>query len=345
MGTRAYSKRLGYAVIALSLCGAFPAAHAAAAARSSARTGTTAVYTYSSLTGPVHYRVFTPSGYRKGERVPLVVVIHGCNTNAEQMEASTAYDPIAEAHDFVVMYPDDDDAVHPLECWRWYDPSDWQRGEGDLATVVGMIHATTAARSIDPTRVYEIGMSAGALITSDLAAAYPHLFAAVGINAGGPYGLDTCLTGRGSPSDSANAAIREEGSQRRVMPFIAINGDKDNVVSPDCDAQAVQQWLRTDNLVVSGTQTKPLDLSPASDKAERVPGGRAYNVVSYTAPNGCPIAKHYLVHGMGHFWSGGASNPQYAGFTDPKGPSAAKASWAFFSQFRESSNPLRCHHR
>jgi poly(hydroxyalkanoate) depolymerase family esterase len=311
------------------------------------RSGSSTQHTYQSLTGAVHFRMFTPSGYHAGQRVPLVVVLHGCNTSADQMEASSGYDQVAEANDFIVIYPDNDDAVHPIECWRWFDPTDWQRGQGDLATIVGMVHATMAMRSIEASRIYEIGMSAGALITSDLAAAYPRLFAAVGINAGGPYGLDICLTGHGDASSSASAALAEEGQGRRVMPFIAINGDKDNVVSPSCDAEAVQQWLRTDNLVLSGSQTAPLRLSPARDAAERsqVRDGRTYKLLTWSAPNGCPIAEHFIVHGMGHYWSGGTTNPKYAGFTDPTGPSAAKESWAFFSQFSQSRGALACHER
>jgi poly(hydroxyalkanoate) depolymerase family esterase len=292
----------------------------------------------------VHFRVFTPAAYRKGDPVPLVVVTHGCNTDAEQMEASSAYDAVAEAHDFIVMYPDDDDAVHPIvECWNWYLPTDWQRGEGDLATIAGMVHATMALRNIDASRVYEIGMSSGALITSDLGAAYPRLFAAIGIMAGGPYGLPTCVAGGNSTTSSASAALQEEAGQARVMPFIVLNGDKDNVVSPSCDAQAVQQWLRTDNLVLDGTQKAPLRLSPEHDSGGRVHDGLSYHVLRYTAPDGCLVGEHYVVHGMGHYWSGGTSNPRYAQFTDPKGPSAAEASWAFFSRFSQSRSAVTCH--
>lgn len=36
---------------------------------------------------------------------------------------------------------------------------------------------------------------------------------------------------------------------------------------------------------------------------------------------------------MGHYFSGGSPAPESADYTDPRGPSAARASWAFFSQF------------
>jgi poly(3-hydroxybutyrate) depolymerase len=218
-----------------------------------------------------------------------------------------------------------------------------------------------AARTIDRSRVYEIGTSSGALITSDLAAAYPDIFTAIGIMAGGPYGADTCLTGQagapsvGDTSLSASEAYSEEGSRARVIPFIVLNGDADKLVSPGCDDQAVEQWLQTDNLALSGQEDKPLSLASARDQAERpaVKDGYTYNVLSYTTPGGCLIGQHDVIHGMGHGWSGGTTDPEYANGNDPLashsqplGPSAARASWAFFSRFRRSTKGTPCasHH-
>jgi poly(hydroxyalkanoate) depolymerase family esterase len=146
----------------------------------SAATGSVAQYAYQSSTGIVHFRVFTPSGYRRSHPVPLVVFVHGCNTTAEQQENASLYDPVAEKYGFIVMYPDNDDSAHPVQCWRFYDPSNEHRGQADVATIEGMTRAVMAMRSVDRLRVYEIGMSSGALITSDLGAAYPDVYAAIG---------------------------------------------------------------------------------------------------------------------------------------------------------------------
>lgn len=45
---------------------------------------------------------------------------------------------------------------------------------------------------------------------------------------------------------------------------------------------------------------------------------------------------------MNHFWSGGSSNPEWHYWTDPKGPSAAVASWNFFSRFTLSNTAWSC---
>ena len=43
-----------------------------------------------------------------------------------------------------------------------------------------------------------------------------------------------------------------------------------------------------------------------------------------------------------HFWSGGTTDPKYASFTDPKGPSGAEASWAFLKRYRKSDTAMPC---
>lgn len=326
--------------LALVLCAAVPAL-ASKTKKTAASHGTTTVETYDSATGVVHYRIYTPASYRRGKPVPLVVFLHGCNTTAAQQQAASLYDNVADAHHFIVLYPDDDDDVHPAKCWRFYDPNDSKRGKGDLATVAGMTRAVMRQRSINRQRVYEVGMSSGALISSDLGAAYPDLYAAIGIMAGGPYGTPpTCLADKEganvgtSPVTLGREALKEMGSRARVMPFIVLNGDADPIVSPQCDDDAVTQWITTDNLTTTRTTTHPFRLTPIRIRSFKPAAPRlSYKVLSYGTRSGCLVGEHWIIHGMGHYWSGGTTNPAYSSFVDPDGPSASKATWAFFSRF------------
>jgi poly(hydroxyalkanoate) depolymerase family esterase len=302
-------------------------------------------------TGSDSYLVFIPDSYTGRRRVPLVVVTHGSNTTAAEQEAANNYDQVAEGDGFIVMYPDDNDDLHP-------GPSAWGQSVGavwqaDVALIAGMTRATMARYAIDSQRVYEIGMSAGAIVTSDLAATYPDLYAAVGIMAGAPFdspGFAACETGQDPTANGYDpqlladsyGAYQAEGSNARVMPVIVLNGDADGTVNPVCDQLATEQWLTTDNLVIDGKTSGPLSLTPASDTPGQVPGGYAYKVYDYTQPSGCVIAQHWIVHGMNHDWSGGTSNPAYSGYTDPKGPSASEASWQFFAHYTLKSTSRPC---
>jgi hypothetical protein len=162
--------------------------------------------------------------------------------------------------------------------------------------------------------------------------------------AGSAYSDASCAasgTGR-DVADLAAAAREEMGERARVVPIIDLNGDADPTVPSSCGDRVVQQALRTANLVVSGRQDEPVALRPASVRPGRKPGGHGYDVRSYTDPTGCLLAEQWVIHGMSHFWSGGSEDPRWAEWTDPRGPSAAEASWAFFSRFRRSETSPPC---
>lgn len=299
------------------------------------------------------YIVYTPTSYNAGRAAPLLVMVHGCQTTAEQQMRANLYNPLAERYGFVVVYPDIDVSgnLQPgptANCWRFFDPLDWHRDQGDAAAIAGMTRQVMSRMSIDPERVYLMGMSAGAFMSSIMAAAYPDLYAAVGQNAGGAYGDGTdCLlnpeTWRAEPPWLlAQLAFNEMGPRARVVPIFDIQGDADTAVDPHCGAKAIEQQLRTDNLATDGVQDAPLNLAAASVAQGQKPGGYSYTVQTWRDPQGCEIAERWLVHGMNHFWSGGSTDPHWAAWTDPKGPSAAAASWAFFSRYRKPETGLPC---
>ena len=116
-------------------------------------------------------------------------------------------------------------------------------------------------------------------------------------------------------------------------------------MQPACADKALEQGLRTNNLVLGGDQEGPIALTPAEVRKEQKPGGYAYTIKTYRDPAGCVIGERWLIHGMNHFWSGGTSDPKYAAFTDPKGPSGAEASWAFFKRYRRSRTAMPCAER
>jgi poly(3-hydroxybutyrate) depolymerase len=48
-----------------------------------------------------HYLVFVPASYRAASKVPLVVVLHGCQTTASQQAVASGYAAIAEQRRFL----------------------------------------------------------------------------------------------------------------------------------------------------------------------------------------------------------------------------------------------------
>ena len=333
-------------LLALALCCSLPSA--AAAERPDP--GSTKTFSFESGGATYPYIVYTPTTYRRSDPAPLVVMTHGCQTTAEQQMRANLYNRVAERHGFVVLYPDVTEAhaeqPGPLSrCWQFFNSESWHHGQGDAAAIAGMTETVMADRSIDPQRVYMVGMSAGSFMTSIMAAAYPRLFAAVAINAGGAYSDFTCIgTDAASlpASVSAQRAFEESGEHARVIPLLVMGGDSDQGIPPACATKALEQGLRTDNLVLSGTQTGPISLEPSSVRTVETPGRYDSTVSSFRDPDGCLIGRRWLFAGMNHFWPGGSRNPELAGFTDPKAPNGARISWRFLSRYTKRETRMPC---
>ncbi|MEA2166801.1 MAG: hypothetical protein QOF76_101, partial [Solirubrobacteraceae bacterium] len=223
--------------------------------------------------------------------------------------------------------------------------SSWHRGSGDPAAIAGMTEAVMAGWNIDAERVYMVGMSAGSFMTSIMAAAYPDLFAAVAINAGGAYADGTCLVGQPITlpvQTSAQMARDEMGTRARIVPRMVMGGDSDRGITPACADKALEQGLRTNNLVLGDKQDAPISLTAASVREVPKDGGYSTTVSTYLDPDGCVIGERWLIHGMDHFWPGGSTDPKLAAFTDPKGPNGAEATWQFLSRYTKSTTGLPC---
>jgi poly(hydroxyalkanoate) depolymerase family esterase len=81
-------------------------------------------------------------------------------------------------------------------CFNWFEPDDTVRDRGEALSIRQMIGAMIARHSIDRSRVFVVGLSAGGAMTAAMLAAYPERFAGGAIVAGVPYGCaDTVAKG------------------------------------------------------------------------------------------------------------------------------------------------------
>lgn len=320
--------------------------HAVAARTTSGQQGHRPGTTTVRQVGTAQVRIYTPRTYRPGRRQPLVVMVHGCNTNAAEQQAASAFEPVADRHGFVVLFADHDQrenealGTHPGRCWRFYSPADAHRGIGDPADIVAQTRMVARNWSINRSRVYVVGMSSGGMMTSTLGATYPEVYAAIGVVAGCGYGAGAaCLLEAYHETDpssrEAQAAHREQAERARAVPMIGIHGDADDVIPPAAGPGTVRQWVRTANLALSGTERRPVRLRPTAVRVVRPPHGRDYEIADHhSRQTDCLVARRVTIHGMGHYWPGGPSDPGVAKWTDHTAPSGAALVWNFFRRFR-----------
>ena len=95
-------------------------------------------FAYAGPSGSRSYFVYTPAGYTTDRCVAMVVMLHGCTQTAAESAAGTQWNPLADEHEFVVVYPQQGDADNALSCWNWFVPEHQERGSGEAAIIAGI---------------------------------------------------------------------------------------------------------------------------------------------------------------------------------------------------------------
>jgi len=315
--------RLGIAVALLVAVAALLPGAANAAA------GTLSSADYTGPEGTQHYELYVPSTYNAGTPVPLVVALHGCTQTGDGFRLLSRWDALAEAKGFIVVFPQQDANSNNQKCWNFFQDAHMHRSGGEPALIAAVTRFIESSYAVDPHRVYAAGLSAGGAMASVLAATHPDLFAAIGIGSGCEYAATATCAGYKSadPIEAGKAAYKEMGTRARQMPFIAFEGDKDTTVPPINADQLVQQWLVTDDLADDGALNGSLPAVPVKTTEGQAPGGETYTVRNYADMGSAELAQYWVVHGMGHAWSGGDPAQPYA---DAAGPDETAAMYEFF---------------
>jgi len=262
------------------------------------------------------YKLYVPPRHA-GRALPLVVMLHGCTQNPDDFAAGTGMNQRAREQGFFVLYAEQTRQANPTLCWNWFKPEHQRRGGGEPALLAGMVQEVAAQYGIDPRRVYIAGLSAGGAMAAITAAEYPDVFAAVGVHSGLPRGAARNVMGalavmRSGGSAAAPAAPAADAPL--PVPAIIFHGDADRTVHPRNGERLAGAALRKD--------TAAPQVSRGTAGA-----GRGYTRSVHAGPDGAAVAEHWLVHGMGHAWSGGSTAGTY---TDASGPDATAEMLRFF---------------
>ena len=281
---------------------------------------------YTSQAGTRPYKLYIPAGYA-GQPLPMIVMLHGCTQTPDDFAAGTRMNALAEERECFVLYPAQTRAANRSRCWNWFKRGDQRRDKGEPAIIAGMTREVLNRYGIDARRVYVAGLSAGGAMAAVMGAAYPDLYAAIGIHSGLAVGSahdvpSAFAAMRGTPPSSSRGAV--PGQASGAVPVIVFHGDGDTTVHPRNGEQVILESV--DRNAASNT---------LSVERGQVPGGHAYTRTVHSDPTGLVILEHWLVHGAGHAWSGGSTRGSY---TDPKGPDAAREMIRFFYQNERSGS-------
>jgi poly(hydroxyalkanoate) depolymerase family esterase len=297
---------------------------------------------YGNIWGVREFQTWIPDGYEEGTPVPMVLVLHGCLTEPNSMAAVSRFNELADQEKFIVVYPRQNVTSNPERCWNFMLSFNQSRDTGEPAILKGIVDRVKSEYSIDDSRVYVTGISAGGAMTSVMAACYSDVFAAASVHAGAMYkvgiGLVTSAVSMllGSPFDPnerGRAAWNCAGAPRRLIPVLVFHGTADSVVNPVNGDQVVQQFIQTNDLGDDGLDNDTARFSPShvAEGLTPVPDGRRFTVATFKNSAGVVVAQKYTIDGMNHAWSGG---PALLPFSDELGPDSTVISWDFFKNYQ-----------
>jgi poly(hydroxyalkanoate) depolymerase family esterase len=247
-------------------------------------------------TNPGNVRMYKHIPENAPENAPLVVVLHGCTQTAESYAKDTGFNDLADRLGFLVVYAEQDSKNNDFKCFNWFSSDDADRGRGEAASIAQMVEKMKADHSIDASKVFVTGVSAGGCMTANMMAAYPDVFAGGAVMAGIPRQCATDAT-EGmmcmfipkdrSPQEWGND-VRDASpmSAQNSYPVIAVfHGTADDKVPVAYAGELMEQW----------TNVHQTDATPDIDEEFRGHRHRVYNDA-----DGKPVAEVYLLEGMGH---------------------------------------------
>ena len=241
---------------------------------------------------PGALRMFTYVPKEPSASPALVVVLHGCTQSAAAYDLGAGWSTLAERYGFILLLPEQTQANNPKTCFNWFLPGDTTRGRGEALSIRQMIEKTIGAHSVDRSKVFITGLSAGGAMSAAMLATYPEVFAAGAIIAGLPYGtasnvqqaFESMFQGRTHTTREWGNLVRRASSHRGAWPRVSIwHGDADATVKPVNADALVQQW----------TNVHGIDAQPVRSKA----GGYPHKV---WRRDGIDLVESYTITGMAH---------------------------------------------
>jgi poly(hydroxyalkanoate) depolymerase family esterase len=263
------------------------------------------------------YWLYMPSKLLRNERLPLVVMLHGCAQDAQAFAASTKMNRLAQVERFMVLYPEQDRLSNLQNCWNWYDTRSG-RAQREAISIASAVEHICQTKPVDPRRMALVGISAGATMASLLAVSQPERFQALVMHSGvGPGLASSSATALGAMRGRRVAVpLAPLGASLHLPALLVIQGNADTVVAPSNGAQVAQLWADREG--------------GHAGQSRIVQRGKRYAAMVTDYRNRRQIvATLCVVNGLGHAWSGGASGLSHS---DPKGPDASRMAWTFIKK-------------
>lgn len=265
--------------------------------KSKGQTGWNSVTSFGSNPGNLAMYSYAPSALPSS--APLVVVMHGCTQTASQYATESAWNVLADQHQFYTVYPEQNSTNNSSKCFNWFNYGDQNRGQGEAMSIKQMIDYMTSHFSIDTNQIYVTGLSAGACMTHVMMATYPDVFNKGAVMAGAPFKSATSALGASnamyglvthSAAQWGDSVRHQNFGYAGPYPKVAIfQGGADFVVNINNVTEGIKQWTNVHNT------DQTADLTQTNFN-----GNSLVTKTSYYNSINQPVVESYTISGMGH---------------------------------------------
>ncbi len=270
---------------------------------------------------------YSPAGVPSN--APLVVVLHGCTQTATAYANETEWNKLANTYGFHVVYPEQKTGNNSSRCFNWFENGDITRGQGEALSIKQMVDFMKNNFSIDNSRVFVTGLSAGGAMTTVMCATYPEVFTAGAPMAGLPYRAGVGITAAfqamspgvdRTPQQWGDLVRQQFPSFSGIYPkMVVFHGSQDFTVRPMNMIEIAEQWTNVNgaNATIDITNT---NFDGVNNITRRV----------YNDNSGNPVVITYEMIGMGHAITvnPGNTNPKQGGQTG--GYSVNRGFWSSY---------------
>lgn len=192
------------------------------------------------------------------KKIPLVLVLHGCNQDAIEISSGSGWNKLADSLNFFVLYPEQKGANNMIKCFNWFSKDDQEKDKGEIASIHEMVKYAVSHYSIDTTKIFIYGVSAGAAMSVNYMACYPNTIKSGAILAGTAY-KQVESVGK-SFSEMKQPTMFDETNLRRKLysqdslykgefpQLIVIHGTDDKVVQYGNGEVLIKQWKTAFNV-------------------------------------------------------------------------------------------------
>ncbi len=270
---------------------------------------------------PRSYTVYVPRSYDPAQATPVVVALHGRPGTGAGMAAVTDFNPVAEEHGFIVVYPDGVNQgwnyVRGIAIFE-------QTGVDDTDFLQTLLDDLALDFNIDRARAYLAGFSNGGFMTQRVACEAPDTFAAYA-----------------AVGASAFFGLRPLCEDTAPVPILFIHGTLDSIIPWEGRTQTINNATFYNTLPVSDTIAYwaqhngcSLDNITQTDLPPGEPSpATQVRLLTLTGCAGRGALVFYGIIGGGHNWPGvpGVIQPETGGSVNLD-IHASEVIWDFFGQ-------------